>query len=123
MLLDTEKILLARGTELYAHKGEYLYRKQQLAEFVFYLKDGSVDILDEEAQTGHRLQGCRCFLGLHEALLNESHQSSVKVNDESILLVFDKQQIEHFIEEHDMARRYFMIKMCDQMELMRKKFE
>lgn len=122
MLLDTEKLLLARGTELYAHKGEYLYRKEQLAEFVFYLKDGSVEILPENGKENHRLQS-RCFLGLHEALLNVEHQASVKVNDESILLVFDKQEIEHFMDEHRMARRYFMIKLCDQMDLLQKSYE
>lgn len=121
MLIDTEKKLLARGTELYAHKGEFLYRREQPAEYVFYLKDGSVEIVSDSANV--RLQGCRCFLGLHEALLNDHHRSSVKVNDESILLVFEKQQIETFLEESPHARRYLMLQICDQLALMKRDYE
>ncbi|MFT4032115.1 MAG: cyclic nucleotide-binding domain-containing protein [Siphonobacter sp.] len=123
MLLNTEKSFLAQGTEWYAHKGEYLFRKWQPAEYVFYLKDGSVDILDDETQTLQHVQGCRCFLGLHEALLDAHHQASVKVRDESILLVFEKQQIDEFLQKNELARRYFMLKICDQMALLKKNFE
>ena len=67
-MLTTEKQILALGTELHARRGELLYRKQQPAEYVFYLLNGAVGIRGDDSHTRH-LAGCRCFLGLRETCL------------------------------------------------------
>ena len=121
-MLDTEKKILAKGTELYFKGGEFLYRREHDADYVFYLKDGAVEVIDQ-FEVSYRIKGCRCFLGLHEIILDKKHEESVKIAEPSILLAFDKALIAKIMHSHERARRYFMLKMCDHLAVMSKSFE
>ncbi|WP_026994982.1 cyclic nucleotide-binding domain-containing protein [Flectobacillus major] len=111
---ETERKILASGIELSFKGGEFLYRKGQEAEFVFYLKDGKFELID-----GHndpiRIEGFRCFLGLEELLSDKQHRYSVKALSNAQVLVFEKSLLNTLIYEYELAQRYFMLKMCDYM--------
>lgn len=121
-MVETEKKILSHGTELYFKGGEYLFKRNQDADYVFYLKDGVVSIIDEYNLI-QQIEGCRCFLGLQEILLEDKHQTTAIVADASIFVVFDKAQIFKMMHEHAQFRRYFMLKMCDHLSVLSKNFE
>lgn len=122
-MLDIEKNILQKGTELFFNGGEFLYRRDQEADYVFYLKDGVVEIQDTDPINAYRIEGCRCFLGLHEIILDKKHEESVKIAEPSILVAFDKSLIHHLMNEQSAIRRYFMLKMCDHMAALSKSYE
>jgi CRP-like cAMP-binding protein len=121
-MVETEKKILDYGMELYFKEGECLYKRNQEAEYVFYLKDGIVKVIDEQNQA-QEIEGCRCFLGLQDMLLEHKHEATVMVADPSIIVVFDKGQINRLMHDHPTVRRYFMLKMCDHLSVLSKSFE
>ncbi len=121
-MLETERKILASGIELHFKGGEYLYRKGQEAEFVFYLKDGKFELADER----HKpiiLDGFRYFLGLEEILSDKQHRYSVKALSNAQVLVFEKSLLHTLLYEYDLAQRYFMLKMCDYMSFQEHVYE
>lgn len=121
-MVETEKKILSYGMELYFKEGECLYKRNQEAEYVFYLKDGVVKVIDGQ-ENAQEIDGCHCFLGLQEMLLDERHDSTVVVADPSIVVVLDKGQIHRLMHDHPTVRRYFMLKMCDHLSVLSKSFE
>jgi len=110
-----EKVILSSGIQLSFKQGDYLYRKGQHPDYVFYIKDGSVELRDglKEAVV---LKNKRYFLGLEEMLLEKDHPYSVKVLEHSIFLIFEKSLIDALIHEHTDIRRYFMMSICNQID-------
>lgn len=121
-MLHTERTILASGTELNVARGEYLFRRQQEAEYVFYLKDGALELADGGATT-RILKGGSYFLGLEEMLLNRCHPYSARVLQGAVVLVFEKALIESLLQRYAEARRYFLRKMCDHLAQQERVFE
>lgn len=119
---ETERKILASGIELSFKEGEYLYRKGQDAEFVFYLKDGAFELRDEQNKP-IIVDGFRCFLGLEEMLSDKKHRYGVKVLSNAHVLVFEKSLLNTLIYEYELAQRYFMLKMCDYLAFHEKVYE
>ncbi|MBB6002889.1 Crp/Fnr family transcriptional regulator [Arcicella rosea] len=112
---EAEKVILSSGIQLSFKQGDYLYRKGQNPDYVFYIKDGSVELKDGLKKT-IVLKNKKYFLGLEEMLLDKDHLYSVKVLEHSIFLIFEKSLIDALIYEHTDIRRYFMMSICNQLE-------
>ena len=77
----------------------------------------------EGKEGAQEVDGCNCFLGVQEMLLEERHDSTVVVADTSIVVVLDKGPIHRLMHDHPTVRRYFMLKMCDHLSVLSKSFE
>jgi CRP-like cAMP-binding protein len=121
---DIERTVLAAGTELAFRRGEYLYRKAQQPDYVFYLKFGTVVLTDgDPAAVPRRVAGQPCFLGLSEVLLDHPHPESALVQDPSTLLAFERPVLEGLMARNAAMRRYFMQQLCDHLHSVRSGFE
>lgn len=119
---DAEKIILSSGIQLSFKQGDFLYRKGQHPDYVFYIKDGSVELKDGQ-KNSKVLKNKKYFLGLEEMLLEKEHPYTVRVLEHSIFLIFEKSLIDALIYEHTDIRRYFMLSICNQLEECDKTFE
>ncbi|MFC0184340.1 Cyclic nucleotide-binding domain-containing protein [Pseudarcicella hirudinis] len=121
-MIDIESKILEKGTELFFNKGEFLFKQEQDADYVFFLKDGEVE-LQKDTGIVFNISRQRCFLGLEEMILENKHEQTAVVKDTSILLVFDRLLIAGLISQNEKARRYFIQKMCDQFHVFQREFE
>lgn len=124
MMLDTERKILASGIELGFKEGEHLYRAGQSADYVFYLKDGKIALInDQNKNQPIVLNNAKCFVGLEEFIAEEPHHYSVKILERSEMLVFERSMMLLLMEEYPLAKRYLMLKMCDYLSAKDKVFE
>lgn len=122
-MLDTERSILATGTELNLRRGEYLFRRQQEADFVFFLKDGVLELTDGR-HPPRVIDHKACFLGLEELLLDRHHRFSARVLDKSaVVLAFEKPHIEALLRRDAHTHRYFLLKLCDRLAQRQPGFE
>jgi len=119
-MTQTEQHILAQGIELTFEAGEYLFRESQMADFTFFLKDGSVELCHD---TPFLIEKQKCFFGLKELILEGLHPQSARVNSTSIVLVFEKELIKKLFEQNPDARRYLLQKMSHQFRVLRQDFE
>lgn len=119
---QAEKIILTSGIQLSFKKGDFLYRKGQQPDYVFYIKDGSV-ALEDGLEESIILKNKKYFLGFEEMLLNQEHHYTVKVLEHSIFLIYEKSLISALLYEHTNIRRYFMLNICDKLEENNRVFE
>lgn len=121
-MLDTERTILANGTELNVERGEYLFRRQYEADYVFYVKDGTLELADG-APTPLVIDRRAGFLGLEEMLLDHRHRYDARALTRSVVLVFDRPLIHALLSRHANAHRYFLQKMCDHLARRGREFE
>jgi CRP-like cAMP-binding protein len=98
--LDISSKILASGIEINYLPGEFLFRRGQKAEFVFYLLSGSVTLNDLNNHS-FILAEKPIFLGLQEALESTKHVFSVQTIELSKFLVFDKKFFSMLLQEFD----------------------
>ncbi|MBC7891548.1 MAG: cyclic nucleotide-binding domain-containing protein [Sphingobacteriaceae bacterium] len=121
-MLDTEQTILSNGMELNVERGEYLFRRRQEADYVFYVKGGTLELTGDEQQP-HVLDHRACFLGLEEVLLDHCHRYDARALDHSVVLVFDKLLINALLSGSARVHRYFLYKMCDRLAQKGRGFE
>jgi len=121
-MLDTERTILSNGTELNVARGEYLFRRRQEADYVFYVKGGTLELTGDD-RPPHVLHRRGCFLGLEEVLLDHCHRYDARALDYSVVLVFDKLLINALLNGNAGVHRYFLYKMCDQLAQHGQRFE
>ncbi len=114
-MFDTERAILASGTELNLRRGEYLFRRQQAAEYIFFLRAGKLELADDQ-HPARVFEGRACFLGLEEALLDCRHRFSARVLDSSaVVLAFEKTFLEELLHRDADAHRYFLLKLGERL--------
>lgn len=120
---DIERAVLAAGTELAFRPGEYLYRKAQQPDYVFYLKYGTIALSGDGAVPPRCVEDQACFLGLSEVLLGHPHQETAIVRGTAELLAFERSALEGLMARHGAVRRYFMLKLCAHLHTARPGFD
>jgi CRP-like cAMP-binding protein len=102
---DTLSKILASGIEINYLPGEFLFRKGQQAEFVFYLLSGSITLNDIDNRI--LILGEKpLFLGLQEALEMSKYIFSVQTLEPSKFLVFDKKFFSMLLHEFDQDHEF-----------------
>lgn len=115
---DTERKVLASGIELRYLPDEYLFRKGQKAEFVFYLQEGSLVL---EGSAGFvTIDRKGVFIGIEEAIDEKKHRYSATTASYSQFLVFERKYFKQLIDEFDLALPYFEYKKAELNELLKK---
>jgi hypothetical protein len=97
---DISSKILTSGIDIYYQPEEFLFRKGQKAEFIFYLMDGLVIINDFDNRifiSGEK----PLFLGLQEALESIKYIFSVQTIEPSQFVVFDKLFFSMLLKEFD----------------------
>ena len=97
---DISNKILASGIDIHYQSEEFLFRKGQKAEYVFYLLNGVVIINDIENRifiSGEK----PLFLGLQEALESSKYIFSVQTIEPSKFIVFDKLFFSMLLKEFD----------------------
>ena len=97
---DISSKILTSGIDIYYQPEEFLFRKGQKAEFIFYLMDGLVIINDFDNRifiSGEK----PLFLGLQEALESIKYIFSVQTVEPSQFIVFDKLFFSMLLKEFD----------------------
>ncbi|MHA8066385.1 cyclic nucleotide-binding domain-containing protein [Aquirufa sp. ROCK2-A2] len=104
-ILEISRKILASGIEINYLQGEFLFRKGQKAEFVFYLLEGSILMDAVDNQTGI-LQDKPVFLGLQEALESSKHIYNAQTKEPCKFLVFDKKFFTMLLQEFDTSQLF-----------------
>ena len=112
-MIDTEKKILASGIEMKYLSEEHIFRKGQKAEFVFFLKEGSLLFDWPSEKTKSRIINLPCFIGIEEAMDGKNYSYSVKTLVECKFLVFERKYFLMLMNEFEIARIYFMKKIED----------
>ena len=112
-MIDTEKKILASGIEMKYLSEEHIFRKGQKAEFVFFLKEGSLLFDWPSEKTKSRIINLPCFIGIEEAMDGKNYSYSVKTLVECKFLVFERKYFLMLMNEFEIARVYFMKKIED----------
>jgi len=97
---DISSKILTSGIDIHYQPEEFLFRKGQKAEFIFYLMDGLVIINDFDNRifiSGEK----PLFLGLQEALESIKYIFSVQTIEPSQFVVFDKLFFSMLLKEFD----------------------
>jgi CRP-like cAMP-binding protein len=121
-MLNTERSILSAGTELNVARGEYLFRRQQEADYVFFLKEGTLELSDE-SHPPKVIDRRSCFFGLEEMLLDRPHPYNARVLDRAVVLAFDKPQIQRLLAQDPKTHRYFLHKLVDHLGQSGRRFE
>lgn len=122
VMLSTERTILSAGTELNVARGEYLFRRQQEADYVFFLKEGTLELTDD-AHPPRVIDRRSCFFGLEEMLLDRPHPYDARVLERAVVLAYDKTQIQHLLARDPKAHRYFLHKLVAHLDQSGKRFE
>ena len=93
-----ENKILASGIEMKYLSEEYIFRKGQKAEFVFFLKEGSLLFDWPLDETRSKVINLPCFIGIEEAMDGKNYSCSMKTMVDCKFLVFE--------------RKYFGSKSC-----------
>ena len=112
-MIDTEKKILASGIEMKYLSEEHIFRKGQKAEFVFFLKEGSLLFDWPSEKTKSKIINLPCFIGIEEAMDGKNYSYSVKTLVECKFLVFERKYFLMLMNEFEIARIYFMKKIED----------
>ena len=112
-MIDTEKKILASGIEMKYLSEEHIFRKGQKAEFIFFLKEGSLLFDWPSEKTKSRIINLPCFIGIEEAMDGKNYSYSVKTLVDCKFLVFERKYFLMLMNEFEIARVYFMKKIED----------
>jgi CRP-like cAMP-binding protein len=110
---DTEKKILASGIEMKYLSEEYIFRKGQKAEFVFYFKEGSLLMDWPLEKTKSRIINLPFFIGIEEAMEGKNYSCSMKTLVDCKFLVFERKYFLMLMNEFEAATPYFLQKKED----------
>jgi CRP-like cAMP-binding protein len=105
-LIDTERKILASGILINYLPAEFLFRQGQKAEFVFYLKHGSLEMKWPEKDKELQINQQNVFIGLDEAFSEGSYVFTAMTTELSEFLVFDRAYFMELIHEFEYAIPY-----------------
>jgi CRP-like cAMP-binding protein len=111
--LDTEKKILASGIEMKYLSDEHIFRKGQKAEFVFFLKEGSLSIHWSTGKIQSRVIDIPCFIGIEEAIDGKNYTCSMQTLVDCKFLVFERKYFLMLMNEFEAATPYFLQKKED----------
>lgn len=112
-IIDLEKKILASGIEMKYLSKEHIFRKGQKAEFVFFLKEGSLLIDWSLEKTKSKVINLPCFIGIEEAMDGKNYSYSTQTLGNCRFLVFEKKFFLMLMNEFDAAMPYFLQKKED----------
>lgn len=112
-MIDTEKKILASGIEMKYLSEEHIFRKGQKAEFIFFLKEGSLLFDWPSEKTKSRIINLPCFIGIEEAMDGKNYSYSVKTLVECKFLVFERKYFLMLMNEFEAATPYSLQKIED----------
>jgi CRP-like cAMP-binding protein len=104
---------LASGIEMKYLSEEHIFRKGQKAEFVFFLKEGSLLIDWSLEKTKSKVINLPCFIGIEEAMDGKNYSYSTQTLGNCRFLVFEKKFFLMLMNEFDAAMPYFLQKKED----------
>ena len=116
--LETEKKILASGIELTYLADEYLFRKGQKVEYVFYLLNGSLEIEWPNENKILTIRSSNYFIGIEEALSGEKYSCHAHTVELSKFLVFERAYFVLLFHEFEQAPSYFLQKQKEFTDLL-----
>ena len=105
-LIDTERKILGSGILINYLPAEFLFRQGQKAEFVFYVKQGSLVMQWPEKDKKLNIQQRNVFIGLDEAFINGRYRCTAMTTELSEFLVFERAYFMQLIHEFEFAIPY-----------------
>jgi CRP-like cAMP-binding protein len=108
-----ENKILASGIEMKYLSEEYIFRKGQKAEFVFFLKEGSLLFDWPLDETRSKVINLPCFIGIEEAMDGKNYVCSMKTLVDCKFLVFERKYFLMLMNEFEAATPYFLQKKED----------
>lgn len=108
-----ENKILASGIEMKYLSEEYIFRKGQKAEFVFFLKEGSLLFDWPLDETRSKVINLPCFIGIEEAMDGKNYSCSMKTMVDCKFLVFERKYFLMLMNEFEAATPYFLQKKED----------
>jgi CRP-like cAMP-binding protein len=111
--IETEKKILASGIEMKYLSDEHIFRKGQKAEFVFFLKAGSLSIHWPTDKIKLRVIDIPCFIGIEEAIEGKNYTCSMQTLVDCTFLVFERKYFLMLMDEFEAATPYFLKKKED----------
>ena len=108
-----ENKILASGIEMKYLSEEYIFRKGQKAEFVFFLKEGSLLFDWPLDETRSKVINLPCFIGIEEAMEGKNYSCSMKTLVDCKFLVFERKYFLMLMNEFEAATPYFLQKKED----------
>jgi CRP-like cAMP-binding protein len=105
-LIDTERKILGSGILINYLPAEFLFRQGQKAEFVFYLKQGSLEMQWPEKDKKLNIRQGSMFIGLDEAFINGRYACTAMTTELSEFLVFERAYFMQLIHEFEYAIPY-----------------
>ena len=111
--LETEKKVLASGIELKYLPDEYLFRKGQNAEFVFYVQSGGILFEWPNERKIITLGQAPFFIGIDEVLSSTKYTCHAQTTEFSEFLVFERAYFLMLLHEFNDALPYFLQKQAE----------
>ena len=108
--LETEKKVLASGIELKYLPDEYLFRKGQNAEFVFYVQSGGILFEWPNEKKIITLGQAPFFIGIDEVMSGTKYTCHAQTTEFSEFLVFERAYFLMLLHEFEDALPYFLLK-------------
>ena len=105
-LIDTERKILGSGILINYLPAEFLFRQGQKAEFVFYVKQGSLVMQWPEKDKKLNIRQRNVFIGLDEAFINGRYACTAMTTELSEFLVFERAYFMQLIHEFEFAIPY-----------------
>jgi CRP-like cAMP-binding protein len=105
-LIDTERKILGSGILINYLPAEFLFRQGQKAEFVFYVKQGSLVMQWPEKDKKLNIRQRNVFIGLDEAFINGRYTCTAMTTELSEFLVFERAYFMQLIHEFEFAIPY-----------------
>ena len=105
-LIDTERKILGSGILINYLPAEFLFRQGQKAEFVFYVKQGSLEMQWPEKDKKLNIRQRNVFIGLDEAFINGRYACTAMTTELSEFLVFERGYFMQLIHEFEFAIPY-----------------
>ena len=111
--LETEKKVLASGIELKYLPDEYLFRKGQKAEFVFYVQSGGILFEWPNEKKIITLGQAPFFIGIDEVMSGTKYSCNAQTTEFSEFLVFERAYFLMLLHEFNDALPYFLQKQAE----------
>jgi CRP-like cAMP-binding protein len=105
-LIDTERKILASGILINYLPAEFLFRQGQKAEFVFYIKKGSLVMQWPEKDKELNISQQNVFIGLDEAFSRGRYGCTAMTTELSEFLVFEREYFLQLTQEFEHAVAY-----------------
>jgi CRP-like cAMP-binding protein len=115
--LETEKKVLASGIELKYLPDEYLFRKGQKAEFVFYVQSGGLLFEWPNEKKIITITQVPFFIGIDEVLSGTKYTCHAQTTEFSEFLVFERAYFLMLLNEFEDALPYFLQKEAEFIQL------